>query len=581
MKRWWPLVLGLTVGAALLALAPMAAILPKGAGYDVTLAPPIFDHAKVALIDEMIRAGVPPTNPFFAELGTTDHVAYYYLWHFSAAAAALTAGVGGWEADAALTWFTAYSSLLLMMGIAIGLSRPRWTAGIVLLVAATASLRLPLDWLIGPDAASGMVGSGSGFGGWLFQTSWAPQHVASAACVSLAALLIPRLASGRALAACIVLGLVAAAGFQSSVWVGGAVLAIASAGLAVDGLRKLDAARTRLFLGQLALAAVIAGVLCAPLLRDQFAVAALRGDGFPIAIRHVDVLGDDVAPGLRAVLDWPLFWLVYLPLELPAYCLAGGIAIVTLARCHAKDDGGTLRPLAILLAASLMIAWLLASTVGSNNDLGWRAILPAVFLLAAFAAGGCSHWLDTRSAIAAAFALAALGLGLPEGLAIIADNAGAHPTRSAQAFAASPALWKAVREKMAPHERLANNPLFLADMTPWPINISWALLADRRSCFAGADLALPFAPVSRARRAELEGQFTRVFAGTPTGDDLAQMANRSLCDVVVVVPQDGAWASDPFASSPYYRLVEARPDAWRIYRKSGGDAKDGVNPQSR
>ena len=41
----------------------------------------------------MIRAGVPPTNPFFSETGVPDGVAYYYLWHFSAAVIAVMTGV--------------------------------------------------------------------------------------------------------------------------------------------------------------------------------------------------------------------------------------------------------------------------------------------------------------------------------------------------------------------------------------------------------------------------------------------------------------------------------------------------------
>jgi hypothetical protein len=34
-------------------------------------------------------------------------------------------------------------------------------------------------------------------------------------------------------------------------------------------------------------------------------------------------------------------------------------------------------------------------------------------------------------------------------------------------------------------------------LTPWPVNISWALFADRWSCFAGSELALPFTSLPR------------------------------------------------------------------------------------
>src|SRR5262249_31331914 len=54
-------------GAALLALAPAIAILPKDVADGVILAGPIYDHSKIAMIDEMVRLGVPPGNPFFGE----------------------------------------------------------------------------------------------------------------------------------------------------------------------------------------------------------------------------------------------------------------------------------------------------------------------------------------------------------------------------------------------------------------------------------------------------------------------------------------------------------------------------------
>ena len=52
-----------------LALAPAVAIMPKIGGDGVALAPPIFDHSKVAMIDEMTRLGLPPGNPFFGAVG--------------------------------------------------------------------------------------------------------------------------------------------------------------------------------------------------------------------------------------------------------------------------------------------------------------------------------------------------------------------------------------------------------------------------------------------------------------------------------------------------------------------------------
>jgi hypothetical protein len=102
-------------------------------------------------------------------------------------------------------------------------------------------------------------------------------------------------------------------------------------------------------------------------------------------------------------------------------------------------------------------------------------------------------------------------------------------------------------------------------MTPWPVNISWALLADRRSCFAGNELAIAFAPLSRQRRGEISEQFRRLYAGEGSADDPRALAEMYGCGVVLITARDGAWARDPFADSPLYRLAETDPQAWRVY----------------
>src|SRR5271163_4905893 len=167
--------------AALLAMAPAAAILPKFAGDAVFLADPIFDHAKVALIDDMARLGLPPGNPFFAD--GTGRFAYYYLWHFSAAELARLLGISGWAADAGMTWFSAFASLAAMMGFAVWLSRRGFAALLVVVLAATASGRYLLWHLFGAENVDAVVSRPAGFAGWLFQSAWVPQHIMSATAV--------------------------------------------------------------------------------------------------------------------------------------------------------------------------------------------------------------------------------------------------------------------------------------------------------------------------------------------------------------------------------------------------------------
>jgi hypothetical protein len=478
-------------------------------------------------------------------------------------------GVSGWEADAALTWFTAFASLLAMIGLAVRMGGRSSAALAVVVLAGTASARTALEW-IAPGATPALIEEASGFAGWLFQTSWAPQHVASAMCVLVSAVLMAETANRDGRWAPVSLGLVAAAAFQSSAWVGGVTFVVAAIAMGPYLLRSLDAKHRAPFLRRALAAAVVAVALSIPFLSDQMAMGTLRGGGSPVVVAPVAVIGADVPAEVRRLLDLPAYWLLYLPLEFPAFYLPGliGLVVLTRNRTLPPDMARLIRLLALLMAASLVTAWLLRSVIGDNNDLGWRAALPAIMLLIAFAAAAMSRWPARPARVCTIIAAAGMLLAIPETFKIARENAIGRRLPSESEFAATPALWQAVRRHTAPGERIANNPLFLAEMTPWPVNISWALLGDRRSCYAGNELAIPFAPVPATERALTEARFVRVFAGDPADDDVRQLAERFRCDVAVVVAQDGAWRRDPFASSVLYRLVEAQPEAWRIYRRA-------------
>ena len=447
-------------------------------------------------------------------------------------------GVSGWEADAGLTWFTAFASLLLMMGVAIQASGRTSAAILVVALAAAGSLRPILQWLA-PDTIPSLIGSSSGFGGWLFQISWAPQHVASAMCVVIACVLLAEMTHRRGWLLPVVIGLVAAAGFESSAWVGGITFALAAAAIGLYGLSRSSVGQGGAFLFGLAAAAALAVVLAAPFIYDQAGATALRAGGSPITISPTYVLGSAFPETIRHILDLPAYWLIYLPVEFPAFYPAGlaGLWLAFGDRTSSLDQRQTVRTLAFLAGASLLTSWLLASVIGDNNDLGWRAVLPAVMLLVAFAAAAIARWFAAASRTPLLLAGAALLLGLVGSFQVVGENIVGLRKPSERIFAAAPEMWAAVRRHTAAGERVANNPLFLSDMTPWPVNISWALLADRRSCYAGHELAIPFAPISAARRAEIETQFIRVFAGEPAEDDIRRLADRYRCDVAVVTAQ--------------------------------------------
>jgi hypothetical protein len=563
------------VGAVLLACVLMAAVLPKSSAEGVTLAGPIFDHSKIAMIDEMARLGVPPGNPFFGADGSPAHLSYYYLWHFSAAELSVLFNISGWEADAGLSWFTDFASLAVMIGLAVWLSGRVSAALWVLALAATGSLRPLLYAMFGVASAERIVGYQSGFGGWLFQTTWAPQHTASAMCAVIATYLIVQTVERPQALAVVLFALMMAAGFESSTWVGGIVFPLAAGAISLVMLVRAGPDRRLRIVVVLAAAAVGALLLISPFLYDQVRMSMLRGDGSPIAIVPFAVLGDDVMDwignrmggGVAAFANAAAYWLILLPVEFPAFLLTGlaGLYYSLRDRGLSRDRKGVVVAFALTLAASLGSAWLLLSTLGDNNDLGWRAVLPGVLLLIVFAAAGLSRLSLSRRPATLCAAVILILLGLPDGAKFGYGNFVVTPNAASQGFAATPALWRAVRRHTAADERIANNPAFLEAATPWPVNISWALLANRRSCYAGLELIGPFSAQSHGHQKEIDAQFARVFSGHAKPGDIADLANQYHCATAVVTPTDGAWRNDPFAASPDYRLVEATAN-WRIYR---------------
>jgi hypothetical protein len=547
----------------------------------------------------MARLGVPPGNPFFGEGGGASRLIYYYLWHFSAAELAAAFGLSGWAADIALTWVTAFASLTLMMGLAVRLAGRRTAALWVLPLALAASLRPVLSLILSADRLDAVLRHSTGFAGWLFQSAWVPQHLMAASCVATAAVLMSAFAE-RGVLRVIVLALLAAAAFESSTWVGGVTFAFAAPVIGAALLWQAEPNERLRLAGRFVVAAVLTIGVAAPFLRDQLALAS-RDATSPVALHPFAVLGAAFPDHLRRVLDLPAYWLVLLPVEFPAIVLTGALAAAALLRAtpdrpahapakwtpvrrqeHApikesrgcSDSAGTEHALvrrdalvlALLAAVALSVSWLLASTLGANNDLGWRAALPAVAALTVLAAAGLARWIAARRWVAVAAALVAIALGLPRAYEILRDNASGHMQPDAASFAQAPSMWAAVRRHSLPDERVGNNPLALGAATPWPVNIGWALLANRRSCYAGREFAFVFTGLPAARRAEIDAQFVRVFAGEGSPDDLRDLAMRYGCRVIALAAADGAWTNDPFAASPFFRVVESAPGRWKVYR---------------
>ena len=555
------------LGSVGLGAAVVPAIYPHSQGDMVALAGPIFDHSKVALVNEIAQSGLPAVNPVFGEIGQPATLSYYYLWHFSAASMALAANVSGWTADIAVSWFTAFASLTLMMGLAAWLGRSAMAAAWALVLALTASIRPFLAYIFGYIWAHDVTGWPSGFGAWMFQTTWAPQHVQSAACTIIALLILGNVRGSRGVLTSLVLALVVAAGFESSSWVGGVTFALTAVVLGPWLLvTTVPAVRLRL-MAVAGVAAVLSFAMMFPFITDQVTSLSARGAGWPFEFSPAEILGESVAPESYQLFNVPAFFLLFLPVELCAIYLIGIPALAKFRRKEASSGARAngLRVLVCTVLVSLLVSAFLRSTLAPNNDLGWRGALPAIMVLVSVAAAGLASW-RTLPPLSKALAVALIIPGVVQGWVQIQSNVAVPYNAAGREFLLSSEMWKAVRQNADRTERIASNPSFLAEMTPWPVNISWALLSKRRSCYAGGDLAVPFIAKPKPALVEIDRLFARVFAGHPEQGDLRDMVFKFDCRVVVVNPGDGAWSIDPFARSPLFRLVDQRENGWRIYR---------------
>ena len=136
-----------------------------------------------------------------------------------------------------------------------------------------------------------------GMGGWLFQATWAPQHLMAASCVVAALLLVTRYALQQTLALVVTIALLVVAGFESSAFVGGIVFAVAGLIAAPILFGEADRRRRCAICRWARVAALLVVCLIAPFVRDQLAAIAARGGGWPIVVSPYSVFGSQFPGG--------------------------------------------------------------------------------------------------------------------------------------------------------------------------------------------------------------------------------------------------------------------------------------------
>jgi len=578
--------LWLLIGAAVCAMIPTFHIFPVVYQDGLFINVPIFDHAKIAIVDAIAREGLLPINPYYAPAGERIPLTYYYLWHFFASQIKLLTHVTGWQAEVALNWFTAFASLSFLSALAIHFTQKARAGLFILLLALTGAPADLLPWLWGPYWTN-WVGYPPvhGLELWWIQAAWVPQHLFSALVVIVFIFLVTQvLTKGKMLTSyAIVIGLTTATAFGASIWVGGIALLFGlpfligmALWLRLPLYNYLNTFKTLLF------ALLICLLFAIPVLISLTTGPSLAQSELPFG-PHLYT----ATSLFNKASDWGyiahiiLYWLQFLPLNLGIVFVLG-TASVLLYTSKIPEERNFWALSFGAIFGFLLIVQFLQSTI-ANNDFGWRAVLVPVMLLmvwsaialtALFTSTDLSKWrisIKRWQPLILSLTMVGLTIGflsftrisqLPVNPHYPPD---AHTLALHQGFLRQQQAWAKVRQYAKPTDLVQSNPDGYTTMTPWPANIAYALFADRATAYANPEYAHVFAyRYDNHQKTQQYQLIQTVFSAQPTDEALRHLHDVLKVKVLLVDKFDAVWHSEAIERSGLYRLVEKETD-FKIY----------------
>jgi hypothetical protein len=410
------------------------------------------DYAKhIAVTNAITQTGIPPANPFFHP-GERIGLFFYYFWWLMCSLVNTSRPLMI-EPRHAVFAGTIWAGIALVATVALFLRlflsghRIRHEMGVFVGLALLVVSGFDLVPIVGELVAYAVIAPGKvennaflflGTTGWnhnalveswLNATLWVPHHVTGFIACLTGFLLFRDLRRAARLREQVILTALSGFAFASaiglSVWVT-FVFAIFLASLALLCTIRKSYADAR----YLVVVGAVAGLLSAPYLIDLQNANQLNGAPVSFAIRTFGPV-DRMAAAFGWNDSWR--WLIDL-LVLPANYLIEfgfvGIAAVLYWTERLKSDARLVRDDVFLIgmfSTSLLVCTFLRSSV-KNNDLGWRGMMVAQFVLLVWSAtfivdrlGGCS----LRSTESIFSSLIVPSLGTP-----VSANKGSLPGRS-------------------------------------------------------------------------------------------------------------------------------------------------------
>lgn len=549
----------------------------------------IFDHIKIALINTLTREGFPPLNPFYAPEGERIPLIYYYGWHFNASIVKMLTGATGWQTEIGFAWFSSFSILCFLMAMAIRLSN-RLKAGYwLLLLAFTSPVIEILPHIMGYRWRKWIdyIPEVHLFNPVWMQASWAPQHVFSALTSVIVVFILADAVSRTKLPwmHALILGFTVAAGFSSSVWVGGVALALV-APLLLAGLWYLLPQPSK------SIMPLLAGIFICIVFSIPILSSILSGpsgnEGFPLAIEpyfYTRFIGDKGSLWQQAA-NLIMYCIQFLPLNLGLIYLLGILALANYIPRQDNESRGLLILSSIVVVSYFLMVQFIRSSI-YNNDFAWRSVLVPMMLLMVWAAVLLTelplkkdNWrLVSRRLNQYSFFMPLVWAGITISClstAYLWSWPKPHPHRKpdANTLALHQDLlnlrnaWQSIEKYTSPSDLVQSNPdsPLKRVLSNWPAPADLALFGNRPTAYTEPESVAVFAhSYNKQQKDKQYKSLQGLFSQAPSIDNLRNAHDQLKIKALLVERHDPVWNNRLiFEASGLYKLVE-QTENYKIY----------------
>ncbi len=373
---------------------------------------------RIAFTDAVVRTGIPPANPLYLA-GSAAPMRYYYFWYVLCAVVVKLGHVSARQAFIASSVWAALGLTVAVRLYATDFFRwqkkTTWIAiGLLLVTGADILPALGNLFLQSSINGNSEWWSVDQIDAWPDSILWVPHHVASVLCCLFAFLLLWKLRAmpkpSRPWSVVFIAGAACASAFGLSVYV---AFGFALVMLAWLGRMLVTRQKERVMWFRFAGAsAVLSALLLLPFLWELLSQPAILGTAQPSA-SQTHVLHFSVRPLIDSGLltSLPVFasldqahpWLfdqfVRLLLLAPGLAMELGVyaAVLVFLLLERRRRGASHPDEAVdaalyLSIAGLLITTFLSSSVITNNDFGYRAVMLPQFFLTLLAAGVIGGW---------------------------------------------------------------------------------------------------------------------------------------------------------------------------------------------